>query len=330
LQTLRALTLFAVRSYCTVSIIGEAAGVAAGLVVMATVVLPVTVRASVPLEDAKVVESPRYCALMECVPTARVAGAVRLAVPLETATAVPIMVPLSSSCTLPVGVPPVTEAVKVNAVPEATLPFVPLVRVNFVLVDTFCAGGALLTPLQPSVKASRQTSPRPSAAWSRLRPPGRKMRKMAAKPAPALRDNQPLAEAASRIGLLPFVAAGGMAFASKIRSSRRLNAESVVEVASTWQFNVPVTAEAPVTLMAKGEFGQVTPGGREAAVAVTVTVPVKPLLGVTVMVEPAAAPVDELSVTGVEDKVKDGADDDVTLNAALVAPVKPVAAAASV
>ena len=45
--------------YWTVTLIGGATGVAAGLVVIAMVVVPVTVRLSVPLADAAVVESPR-------------------------------------------------------------------------------------------------------------------------------------------------------------------------------------------------------------------------------------------------------------------------------
>jgi hypothetical protein len=57
--TLRALTRCARRSYWTVAVIAEAAGVAAGLVVMAMVVLPVTVRSRVPLCDGSVAESPK-------------------------------------------------------------------------------------------------------------------------------------------------------------------------------------------------------------------------------------------------------------------------------
>ncbi len=45
--------------YWTVTLIGGATGVAAGLVVIAMVVVPVTVRLRVPLADAAVVASPR-------------------------------------------------------------------------------------------------------------------------------------------------------------------------------------------------------------------------------------------------------------------------------
>lgn len=45
--------------YWTVTLIADAAGVATGLVVIAMVVLPVTVRFSEPLCDACVVESPK-------------------------------------------------------------------------------------------------------------------------------------------------------------------------------------------------------------------------------------------------------------------------------
>jgi hypothetical protein len=71
-----------------------------------------------------------------------------------------------------------------------------------------------------------------------------------------------------------------------------------VEVAVTWQFKVLATGLAATMLMFSGEFGQVTPGGREAAVAVKLTWPVKPPEGVTVTVSGAAAPVVELRTNG--------------------------------
>jgi len=77
-----------------------------------------------------------------------------------------------------------------------------------------------------------------------------------------------------------------------------LEAVKVVEVTVTWQFNVPVTAVVPVTLIVSGEDGQVTPDG--SVDAVTTTFPVKPPLGVTVIVDPAAAPDAELNVSAVE------------------------------
>ena len=94
------------------------------------------------------------------------------------------------------------------------------------------------------------------------------------------------------------------------------------------QFNVPVTGITPVTVMVKGEFGQVTPGGKVPAV--TMTDPVKPPLGVTVIVEAADAPVAETKIRGVELTVKVGPVGAVTLKAVLVALVKPAALAVSV
>jgi len=106
-----------------VTVMGDAAGVAAGVVVIATVVLPVTVRLSVPLAEAVLYVSPKKCALMAWVPTDK-AGAVGVAVPPDTAAAVPIIVPPSNSWTMPegAGVPPVTETLNVKGVPEGSLP----------------------------------------------------------------------------------------------------------------------------------------------------------------------------------------------------------------
>jgi hypothetical protein len=116
---------------------------------------------------------------------------------------------------------------------------------------------------------------------------------MAAKPVPALRAHQPLPPV---VGGIEFV--GGIAFASNIPSSRAFEAVKDVEVAVTMQFNGIATGLAAVMLIFSGEFGQVTPGGNEAAVAVNVTMPVKPPEGVTVTVSGAAAPVAELSTNG--------------------------------
>jgi hypothetical protein len=77
-----------------------------------------------------------------------------------------------------------------------------------------------------------------------------------------------------------------------------LAAVKVVDVAVTWHINEPLTAVVPVTLMFSGDGVQVTPGGKLAAVGVTATIPVKPLLGVTVTVSVAAAPVAELRTSG--------------------------------
>jgi len=51
-----------------------------------------------------------------------------------------------------------------------------------------------------------------------------------------------------------------------------------------------VTAAAPVTLMGSGFGVHVTPGGSPAAGHVTFTLPVKPPVGVTVMVDGPLAP----------------------------------------
>jgi hypothetical protein len=59
----------------------------------------------------------------------------------------------------------------------------------------------------------------------------------------------------------------------------------VGEGAATDTIKLPVTAAVPVTLIASGFGEHVTPGGRFAAGQVTLTVPVKPPLGVTVMAD---------------------------------------------
>src|ERR1700720_2329917 len=232
---------------------------------------------------------------MACVPTERVVGPVSVALPPDTvadAPAVEIATPPSKSCAIPPGVPPVTVTLNVKAVPELSLSL-GLVTVIWVVVAT---GGLVpppLTPLHPRVMPRRHTRPSPSAARYFLRPPGRNIRKMAAKPVPALRAHQPLPPIEGGA-----VCVGGISFASYMRSSRSREAVWPVEVAVTWQFKVLATGFAAVMLMFSGEFGQVTPGGREAAVAVSVTWPVKPPEGVTVTVSGAAAPVVELRING--------------------------------
>jgi hypothetical protein len=73
---------------------------------------------------------------------------------------------------------------------------------------------------------------------------------------------------------------------------------SVVEVAVTARVRLACTGLALVTLMGAGAV-QVTPGGRLAPVGqVTVTVPVKPPVGVTVTWDITLAPVAELRTTG--------------------------------
>src|SRR5689334_4354184 len=75
-----------------------------------------------------------------------------------------------------------------------------------------------------------------------------------------------------------------------------MSSESAVEAvrvddgAVTFSVRVPVTAAVPVTLIASGFGEQVTPGGNAAAGQVTLTVPVNPPVGVTVMVDVPLAP----------------------------------------
>ncbi len=64
----------------------------------------------------------------------------------------------------------------------------------------------------------------------------------------------------------------------------------VEEGAATATVRLFATGEALVTLIANGFGEQVTPGGKFAAGQVTLTVPVKPPLGVTVIEEVALLP----------------------------------------
>lgn len=64
--------------------------------------------------------------------------------------------------------------------------------------------------------------------------------------------------------------------------------------------NVPVAGVAPVTLMVKGV--QVTPGGNPVPEHITCTFPVKPPLGVTVIVDVPLLPA--VTVAGVPVTVK--------------------------
>jgi len=310
--------------YWIVTLIAGATGVAAGVVVIAIVAVPVTVRLSVPLVDGFVVVSPRYCALIAWVPTVN-AGAVGTAVPPETVAAVPIMVVPSNSWTCPVGVPPVTATLNVNGLGETTLA---LGTVNFVTVAIFGGGTTPPpAPLHPAVRPSMQTSPSPSTARYFLRPPGRNSRKSAANPEPALSVHQPLLLVGLELGS-ESVVGSGMALASSMWCSRKLEAVSVVEVAATWQLKVPVAVPFAGGVIAAGAV-HVTPGGRLVG-RVTVTGELKPLVEVIVIVDPAVAPVAEFNTSGVELSVKVGLAGAVTLKAVLVAIVKPAAVAVSV
>ena len=75
-----------------------------------------------------------------------------------------------------------------------------------------------------------------------------------------------------------------------MRSAGGAEAVSVVDGAATATASWPVTAAAPVTLIAKGLGEHVTPAGNPAAGQVTFTLPKNPPLGVTVMVDITLAP----------------------------------------
>src|SRR5690349_13227046 len=128
---------------------------------------------------------------MACVPTDKL-EVVKLALPPETAAdapAVEIGVAPSNNCAMPAGVPPVTVTLNVKAVPEGSLSAFTVIAVVVAVVPP--PPPPPYPPLQPSVKVRMQTRPKPSAACKRLRPPGRKMRKSAARPVPALSASQP-------------------------------------------------------------------------------------------------------------------------------------------
>ena len=68
--------------------------------------------------------------------------------------------------------------------------------------------------------------------------------------------------------------------------------------AATATVRIPVTAAVLVTLIASGFGVQVTPGGSAVPAQVTLTLPMNPPLGVTVMVEAELVPA--VTTTGVE------------------------------
>jgi hypothetical protein len=78
------------------------------------------------------------------------------------------------------------------------------------------------------------------------------------------------------------------------------DAVNVVEGPATITVNVPVTGVDPVTSMVRGV--QVTPGGNPVPEHITWTLPVKPPLGVTVMVDEPLLPA--VTVAGVPVTVK--------------------------
>ena len=77
----------------------------------------------------------------------------------------------------------------------------------------------------------------------------------------------------------------------------------VEEGAATATVRLFATGEALVTLIANGFGEQVTPGGKLAAGQVTLTIPVKPPVGVTVIADIPLAPA--ITVTAAPLTVKD-------------------------
>jgi len=75
-----------------------------------------------------------------------------------------------------------------------------------------------------------------------------------------------------------------------MRSVGAAEAVSVVDGGATATVNWPVTAAVPVTLIGSGFGEHVMPAGNPAAGQVTFTLPVKPPVGVNVMVEGPLAP----------------------------------------
>lgn len=215
---------------------------------------------------------------MACVPTAKL-GMLIVAEPPEIAVAVPNRTVPSKSCTEPVGAFPVdvTFAVK-DTVPCGT--FV-LATVIFVVVGA--APVVVDPPPQPSVKVSTQINPRARAVRYRF-VPGRRRSRTAAKPVIALNPHRPLLPGLEivNVGANPahrnFCSAG--------------SSEALVEEdgAATASVRFPVAGLVLITLTATDAGEQVTPGGKVVELQLTLTVPVKPPLGVTVTVEGAVLP----------------------------------------
>ena len=82
-----------------------------------------------------------------------------------------------------------------------------------------------------------------------------------------------------------------------------LEADNVVEGAATRTVNAPVTGAAPLTAIVSGLGVQVTPGGNPVPAQETWTLPVKPPVGVTVMVDMPLLPA--VTVTGVAVMLKE-------------------------
>lgn len=127
----------------------------------------------------------------------------------------------------------------------------------------------------------------------RPRNPGNSRSNIEARPEPALSVHQ-----VARWP--PFEFAGGMAIAepySGCCSREILEADNVVDGAATATVNGALAGTAPVMVMVRGFGVQLTPGGSPVPAQVTCTLPVKPPLGVMVMVDTPVLPA--VTVTGV-------------------------------
>ena len=91
------------------------------------------------------------------------------------------------------------------------------------------------------------------------------------------------------------------------------------EFAATATVRVPIAADALVTLIVGG-FVQVTPGGKLAAGQVMATIPMKPPLGVTVIVDVPLLPTVTVAAVGAGVKVNDPVVVAVTVTVAFPAP----------
>ena len=107
--------------------------------------------------------------------------------------------------------------------------------------------------------------------------PGSMRIRIAASPVMALRPHQPLPP--------PVLVNGASAAHWNLLSPGSMEALVVEDGAATATVKVPVTAAVPVTVIGSGFGEQVTPGGKFAVGQVTFTTPVKPPVGVTVIVD---------------------------------------------
>jgi hypothetical protein len=201
------------------------------------------------------------------VPTAKLAFII-VAAPLVTDTGVPIAVEPSISCTCPFApTEAFTAMVNVMFVPLAT--FV-LATDTWVVVVTGPPPPPPLPPLHPSVKVSMQTSPSPSAARYFFLP-GRKSKNIDANPVPALSVHQP-AIAPRFVGVLA---------AHKLLVTGAAIADIELSGSDSFIVSVPVVLPEEIVTGAHD-----IPAGKLAVAGqFTVTAPVNPFFGVSVIME---------------------------------------------